>query len=485
MTVVALPRFCHVQLIVFLAVTLAALAPLRAQPTLQITSPANGAIFSPGQTIAVSVSPSGSGFSFIAIIGQGPLGVTAPVYTPPYQFSIPIPTTITPAQYTLTAMGVISPGQSIMSAPITVVVQRPDPPVSVRVQPSILKLNIGKNAYLRVIGTYSDGSTADLTQAASTTFVSNSPAIATVTAQGAVTAVSSGSTTILVNGTVLVPVTVAPAAKIAPPQKALYASQSQQFYPTLADASVPSVSWSLNPSLGSVSGTGLYTAPSSITSQQAVVLAATSTSNNTISAQSTITLLPQLAMSLSPSSVNLLPSQTVQFYASLSNTVNYGLNWSINPNVGQIGILGLYTAPASITSAQAVTVKATSTVDGTTAATATINLLLPAANVTSQVSISATGVSLNRATHLYSQTVTITNNGSALTAAAYVLDFLEAGVTMVSPNGTTSAALPAGSPYTEVGAIGAGAIVTFTIQFNRVGTPPITYTPRVLGPGPR
>lgn len=298
--------------ILLIIVSTLALTVLRAQPSLQITSPANGAAFSPGQTFTVSVVPSG-GITTVFVIGEDPLGASSPQSTAPYQFTFLISTRIRPRQYKLTAIGEVTPGQPVASSQITITIQRSDSPVSIRAQPSILKLNIGKNGYLRVIGTYSDGSTADLTQAPSTSFVSSAPAIATVTSQGIVTAVAAGSTTILVNGTVQVPVTVAPAAKIAPPQKALYASQSQQFYPTLADASVPSVSWSLNPGLGSVSGTGLYTAPASITSQQTVALTATSTSNNAISAQSTITLLPQLAMSLSPSSVNLFPSQTVQF----------------------------------------------------------------------------------------------------------------------------------------------------------------------------
>ncbi len=105
--------------------------------------------------------------------------------------------------------------------------------------------------------------------------------------------------------------------------------------------------------------------------------------------------------------------------------------------------------------------------------------------VTSQISVNATVVTGNRITGLYTQTVKLTNNGPALTAAAYVLDSLPAGVTMYQPSGYTSAALPAGSPYKEAGPIGAGATVTLTVQFTRTGTPAFTYTPRVLGTGPR
>ena len=105
--------------------------------------------------------------------------------------------------------------------------------------------------------------------------------------------------------------------------------------------------------------------------------------------------------------------------------------------------------------------------------------------VTSQLGVSASVVTLNRLTGLYSQTVKLTNNGPALSAAAYVADNLPAGVALYQPSGTTSAALPSGSPYKEAGPIGAGATVTMVIQFTRTGNSAITYTPRVLGAGPR
>lgn len=54
-------------------------------PSLQITSPADGSIVHPGQTITVTAtdSPSGS-FQQVTIIGQSPIGFGAPVTAPPY-----------------------------------------------------------------------------------------------------------------------------------------------------------------------------------------------------------------------------------------------------------------------------------------------------------------------------------------------------------------------------------------------------------------
>jgi hypothetical protein len=106
-------------------------------------------------------------------------------------------------------------------------------------------------------------------------------------------------------------------------------------------------------------------------------------------------------------------------------------------------------------------------------------------NVTAQLNAVESAVTFSRSTGRYSQTVTVTNNGAALPAAAYVLDNLPSGVAMSAPDGYTSAGLPAGSPYKELGPIGAGASLTFTLQFTRSGTQAISYTARVLGSGPR
>jgi hypothetical protein len=105
---------------------------------------------------------------------------------------------------------------------------------------------------------------------------------------------------------------------------------------------------------------------------------------------------------------------------------------------------------------------------------------LPAVTVTSQFTISNFVPTYNRTTAKWTQTVTMTNNGTALSNAAYVLDNLNSGWTLANGDGTTSATTPAGSPYKEIGTIGAGQSVTFSLQFTRVGTPAFGYTPRVL-----
>jgi len=104
---------------------------------------------------------------------------------------------------------------------------------------------------------------------------------------------------------------------------------------------------------------------------------------------------------------------------------------------------------------------------------------------TLNVTVAQGAATLNRATGRYQQNVTITNNGAALSASALVLDSLGAGLTLFNATGLTAATAPAGSPYVEAGPIGAGASVVVRLEFVRAVGAAISYSPRVLGAGPR
>ena|SRR5579872_7067394 len=172
---------------------------LFAQPRLRITSPADGTIVLPGQSLIVTVEafPAGA-FKQVIIIGSDVIGFSRPLIAPPYRFTIPIPSKIDPGKYLLTADGATAPGQGTMSDPIEIVVERPDSPVRLRVEPSFLELSFSQKGYLRVVGEFADGMTADLTKGNRISFASTSPAVATVQAQGIVTPVTQGSTKIVV-----------------------------------------------------------------------------------------------------------------------------------------------------------------------------------------------------------------------------------------------------------------------------------------------
>ncbi len=166
---------------------------------------------------------------------------------------------------------------------------------------------------------------------------------------------------------------------ITPGSVSLTGGQSQQFTATVANSNA-GVSWSVNPMVGSISSTGLYTAPSSVGSAQNVIVTATSLSDLTKKATATVALqapAPVITVSVTPATAALGQSQTAQFGATVTNSTA-GVTWSISPNVGAISSTGLYTAPAIITFAQTVAVMATSAADSSKSASAVVTLQPPA-----------------------------------------------------------------------------------------------------------
>jgi len=80
--------------------------------------------------------------------------------------------------------------------------------------------------------------------------------------------------------------------QVSPTTASLFASQTKQFSASVSGSSNTSVTWSLNPQVGTLSANGLYTAPISITTAQTVNVKATSQADNTKAASATVSLLP-------------------------------------------------------------------------------------------------------------------------------------------------------------------------------------------------
>src|SRR5258705_3241902 len=81
----------------------------------------------------------------------------------------------------------------------------------------------------------------------------------------------------------------------SPTSASLFASQTQQFTTTVSGTTNTGVTWSMNPSVGTLSTTGLYTAPLTISSRQTLTVTAASTADQTKVATVTINLNPNLA----------------------------------------------------------------------------------------------------------------------------------------------------------------------------------------------
>ncbi|MGO9095163.1 MAG: Ig-like domain-containing protein [Bryobacteraceae bacterium] len=177
----------------------AASSSLSAQ-TLQITSPSDGSVANSGQplTVTVAASPDGA-FQFVALMTDLPLASDPVLAAPPYQFTIQIQPDAASRRYTITAIGVAGSTQAAVSAPVSIQVERPDTPRQLTAEPSTLSFDyVSEGSALIVYGSFSDGSTVDLTDSSLITYSSDTPGIVTADNYGVVTAVGPGSANVLV-----------------------------------------------------------------------------------------------------------------------------------------------------------------------------------------------------------------------------------------------------------------------------------------------
>jgi uncharacterized protein (TIGR03437 family) len=164
---------------------------------------------------------------------------------------------------------------------------------------------------------------------------------------------------------------------VNPSSVTLNGGQTQQFSAVVTGISVTGVTWGISPQVGTIDpSSGLYAAPASVTTSQKVTVTATSVFDTTITGSASITLQPPVAVavSISPTSVSLSDGQTQQFTATVTNSTNTAVTWSISPQVGSIGSAGAYTAPGSVSASQKVTVTATSVADPSKSASASVTL---------------------------------------------------------------------------------------------------------------
>jgi hypothetical protein len=386
-------RFAHAFALtgLFFAATLA----LSGQ-TLQITSPPDGTVVAPGQVVIVTVAASpASAFQEIIILGGGGIGSTSMLTAPPYQFSVQIPPKIRPRRYTITADGAAVSGGGIASDPITLAVERPDNPLSLSAEPSIMAFHMaGDQCSMRIVGTFPDGSLVDVHESTHVTYQSDTPGVATVDAYGLVTAVAAGSANITVTYagvSTQVPVSVPQPVTLIPPRASLYTSQAQRF---TAHLNMPpnldqSVAWSITPGLGGIDQTGLYSAPLSLSSWQSVTVTATSVGDPTKSASAQVYVFPPVSIAIAPSAATVSAGQRQDFIATVANG-STDVIWSVTPDgVGTIQRFDApnvnnpyvpftalkYFAPGVISSPQTVTVTATSVWDNSKTAPAQVTLV--------------------------------------------------------------------------------------------------------------
>jgi len=187
-----------------------------AQKTLiHFVSPAARTVVQPGQTVTIAVVADSS-VEKLALVGQHPLPVSQVVapglgVASPFEFQVRIPTDIRPGPYHVAAIGTLAGGETV-SERLVLDVENAEEPARIWAKPStILFSSAGERVPLRVLGAFAHGSEETLTKSSKTTFTSADLRVATVSADGLVTAVGPGKTSIQVHTTTrdcVIPVTV-------------------------------------------------------------------------------------------------------------------------------------------------------------------------------------------------------------------------------------------------------------------------------------
>jgi len=296
---------------------------------------------------------------------------------------------------------------------------------------------------------------------------------------------------------------------IQPTSANLFLGQTQQFQASVTGTTNTGVTWEVNgtaggsASTGTISGTGLYTAPEILPSSPSVTVTAVSQADGEASASATVTLKDDLVVAVSPNTVNISTGGAQVFTATVSGTGNppAGVTWSVNgivsgnSTVGTIVTTGtsgnattaVYTAPPAPPSPASVTITATSTADSTKSGSATATVICSASN---SISPSSVTVPLGQ-TQAFTASFCLPGGSSIVWDVNGVTggNATLGTITSSSPSGATFAAptdMPSTNPVTihatvspppTGGAVTAAATVTLTSSISVTVSPSTAILP--------
>jgi hypothetical protein len=173
---------------------------------------------------------------------------------------------------------------------------------------------------------------------------------------------------------------------VTPENVTKYPEETHQFTASVANHVNKAVTWSVTGTscgggaCGTVDANGLYSAPSSISSEFTVNVVATSVADNSKTDAGIVNLKP-ITVTISPKTASVKVTTTQQFSASVQGGTNTNVTWSVSGTgctgntCGTINSTGLYTAPATVPIPPTVTVKAAAVADPTRFDTGTITVI--------------------------------------------------------------------------------------------------------------
>jgi hypothetical protein len=272
-------------------------------------------------------------------------------------------------------------------------------------------------------------------------------------------------------------------ASISPTTVALGPGGVQSFTTAVQNTTDTDVTWYVNQvnggssSTGTITSTGVYTAPS-VTSQTVFTVTAVANANTSITASASVTVTPFISVTLNVHSASVKTGQTQQFSATVTNTTNTAVIWQVNGIVGGNSTLGtitpggLYTAPSTVPVPNpVVTVTAVSVADPTKSDSASVTVTL---TVVINVSVNPPAAPVVVATtYPFMAAVTGTPNQAVTWSVSGTGSECSGGG---SPCGT----IDSGGVYTAPSTVPTPATVTVTATSQADGTTTGTATVTVI-----
>lgn len=192
--------------------------------------------------------------------------------------------------------------------------------------------------------------------------------------------------------------------------------QTVTFSATVTGTTNTAVTWSVSggSANGTISSTGVYTAPATVPSPAAVTVIATSQADTTKTGSATVTVratASAVQLTVAPATANVPDFLTQQFTATVTGSTNTAVTWQVNgmaggsQKLGFISSSGLYVAPSAVptksdsqqnTVTTTVTITAVSQADPTVSASSTVTVVPDNGNAQSTpVKLGTTGGNAN------------------------------------------------------------------------------------------
>ncbi len=272
-------------------------------------------------------------------------------------------------------------------------------PVAISLNAPYVSLSYGKQA--QFLATVTGTSQTEVVWAVNGV-VNGNGSVGTVSTAGHSTAPSSAGSyavtaTSVADSTQTASATVAVSHKagisVTPGTASLGLGQAQQYASGVA-GNKP-VNWSVNgfpggnSTVGTISTSGLYTAPTWLAATVPFTISAQSATDPAkvsiaiVSVTGGVSTPPPVSISVSPTNASVQVSAAQPFGATVSGSTNTAVTWSVNgvpggnTTTGTISAGGLYTVPASVPSPATVTITATSSADPPRAPRQVSRLLQP------------------------------------------------------------------------------------------------------------